>query len=173
MIKVKGSGADAVFVYTNEEESARYLREIKKQGVTLPQIGETTLLGQKVIDLAGDAAEGAKGHVGLSIDAPVPAMKAFGDKFETKYKYKPDHNGIKGYMAVWMVKAAAEKAGKLDAKAIAAALHGLTITPDRYPGILLAVTIDKNGDLDRDSYLAEVKGGKQVIGTTLPPLAAK
>ena len=75
VIKVKGSGADAVFVYTNEEESARYLREIKKQGVTLPQIGETTLLGQKMIDLAGDAAEGVEGPC-----RPVDRCASAGDE---------------------------------------------------------------------------------------------
>jgi branched-chain amino acid transport system substrate-binding protein len=53
VVKVKGANADAIFVYTNEEESARFLREARKQGVTKPLIGETTLLGQKVIDMAG------------------------------------------------------------------------------------------------------------------------
>ena len=46
VIKVKGANADAVFVYLNEEESARFLREAKKQGLNKPLIGETTLLGQ-------------------------------------------------------------------------------------------------------------------------------
>src|SRR2546425_10878388 len=32
VLKVKQSNADAVFVYTNEEESARALRELKKKG---------------------------------------------------------------------------------------------------------------------------------------------
>ena len=73
VIKVKGANADAVFVYLNEEESARFLREAKKQGLNKPLIGETTLLGQKVIELAGDAANGVKGHVGLTVDAPLPA----------------------------------------------------------------------------------------------------
>ena len=61
MVKLKGANADAIFVYTNEEESARFLREAKKQGIKTPLIGETTLLGQKVIDLAGDAANGVQG----------------------------------------------------------------------------------------------------------------
>ena len=64
VIKLKGANADAIFVYLNEEESARFLREAKKQGLNKPLIGETTLLGQKVIELAGDAANGVKGHVG-------------------------------------------------------------------------------------------------------------
>ena len=170
VIKLKGANADAIFVYLNEEESARFLIEAKKQGLDKPLIGETTLLGQKVIDLAKDAANGVKGHVGLTVDAPIPAIQAFGKKFEAKFNYKPDHNGVKGYIAPYMIKAAAEKAGKLDAKAIAAALHGLTITPDKVPGILIEATWDDTGEIDRISFLAEVKDGKQVITQTLPKL---
>ena len=123
-----------------------------------------------MIELAGDAANGVKGHVGLTVDAPVPAIQDFGKKYEAKYKSKPDHNGVKGYIAPYMIKAAAEKAGKLDAKAIAAALHGLTITPDKEPGILIEATWDDTGEIDRISFLGEVKDGKQVITETLPKL---
>lgn len=70
VLKAKQSNADAIFAYTNEEESARLLRELKKQGWNKPVIGETTLVGQKVIELAGDAANGAVAHVGLTVDAP-------------------------------------------------------------------------------------------------------
>ena len=59
VLKAKQSDADAVLIYTNEEESARALRELRKQGWKKPMIGETTLTGQKVIELAGDAANGA------------------------------------------------------------------------------------------------------------------
>jgi branched-chain amino acid transport system substrate-binding protein len=170
VIKLKGANADAVFVYLNEEESARFLIEAKKQGLDRPLIGETTLLGQKVIDLAKDAANGVKGHVGLTVDAPIPSIQDFGRKYQAKFNYKPDHNGVKGYIAPYMVKAAAEKAGKLDAKAIADALRGLTITPDKVPGILIEATWDATGEIDRISFLAEVKEGKQVITQTLPKL---
>src|SRR5215470_7319924 len=170
VIKLKGTNADAIFVYLNEEESARFLREAKKQGLNKPLIGETTLLGQKVIDLAGDAANGVKGHVGLTVDAPIPAIQEFGKKFQAKYKSKPDHNGVKGYIAPYNNKAATEKAGKLDAKAIAAALHGMTITPDKVPGILIEATWDDTGEIDRISFLGEVKDGKQVITEVLPKL---
>lgn len=170
VVKVKGANADAIFVYTNEEESARFLREARKQGVTKPLIGETTLLGQKVIDLAGDAANGAKGHVGLSADAPVPAVLAFKEKFSKRFGYVPDHNGIKGYTGVYAVKYATEKIGKFDRKLLAKTLHGLTITPAQEPGILMETTWDANGDIDRISFLAEVVDGKQKIVQTLPKL---
>ena len=119
VLKAKQANADAMFVYTNEEESARALRELRKQGWTKPIVGETTLTGQKVIELAGDAANGAVAHVGLTVDAPNPLMLKFKAKFYQEYKYISDHNGIKGYTGVYLLKAAIEKVGKLDRKAVA------------------------------------------------------
>ncbi len=169
-IKIKNANADAVFVYLNEEESARFLRAAKQQGVTKPMVGETTLLGAKVIELAGEAANGVKGHVGLSIDAPIPAFQEFGKKFQAKYNYASDHNGLKGYMGVYMIKWATEKQKKFDKKGVADTLRGATIKPSEEPGILIETTIEQNGDLDRESFLAEVINGKQVISATLPKL---
>lgn len=170
VVKIKGANADAIFVYTNEEESARFLKEAKKQGIKAPLIGETTLLGQKVIDLAGDAANGVRGHVGLSVDAPIPAVQEFAAKFKKRFNYVCDHNGIKGYTAVYFIKYVTEKMGKFDSKGFAQTAHGLTITPKQEPKILMEATWDKNGDIDRESFLGEVVNGKQKIVETLPKL---
>ena len=170
VVKVKGANADAIFVYTNEEESARFLREARKQGIKTPLIGETTLLGQKVIELAGDSANGAKGHVGLTVDAPIAAVLAFRERFYKRFGYVPDHNGIKGYTAVYAVKYATEKQGKFDRKQLAKTFKGLTITPAQEPGILMETTWDDKGDIDRISFLAEIVDGKQKIVATLPKL---
>ena len=172
VVKLKGVDADAIFVYTNEEESARFLREAKKQGINKPLIGETTLLGQKVIELAGDAANGVKGHVGLTVDAPIPAVQEFSKKFQARFNYVCDHNGIKGYTAVYFIKYVTEKIGKFDSKAFAQTAHGLTITPQQEPNILMEATWDKNGDIDRQSFLGEVVGGKQKIVEVLPKLGS-
>ena len=173
VLRAKQANADAVFVYLNEEESARALRELRKQGVTRPLVGETTLVGQKVIELAGDASNGAVAHVGLTVDAPMPAMRAFRARFEKAYRYTPDHNGIKGYTGVYILKAAIEKAGKPDRKLIARAMHGLKVSAAKEPGVLLDVAFDDNGDLDRESFLVEVRNGKQEIREVLPALGAK
>jgi len=170
VLRSKQSNADGVFVYSNEEESARLLRELRKQGWSRPIIGETTLTGQKVIELAGDAANGAVAHVGLTVDAPLPAVRAFRSKFEKEYKYISDHNGMKGYSGVYILKAAIEKAGKLDRKAVADVLHTLKVRAADQPGVLMDVAFDSKGDLDRESFMIEVKNGQQVVVATLPPL---
>ncbi len=167
VLRAKQTDADAIFVYTNEEESARALRELRKQGVRKLIIGETTLTGQKVIELAGEAANGAQAHVGLTIDAPQ--IRAFGAKYKAEYKSDSDHNGIKGYTGVYVLKAAIEKAGRLDRKATAAALRNSCFSAKQHPGILMDVCFDDKGDLDRESFLVEVKNGRAEVIATLPP----
>ncbi|WP_269500192.1 ABC transporter substrate-binding protein [Castellaniella sp. S9] len=171
VLKAKQSNADAIFAYLNEEESARLLRELKKQGWDKPIIGETTLTGQKVIDLAGPAAEGAIAHVGLTVDAP--GMQKFGADFQKAYGYVSDHNGIKGYTGIYILKAAIEKAGKFDRELVTKTLHGIHISTKDHPGVLMDVSIDDKGDLDRESFLVQVVDGKQKVIEVLPALGKK
>ena len=173
VLKARQANADALFVYCNEEESARALRELRKQGYDKPIIGETVLTSQKVIELAGDAANGAVAHVGLTADAPSPGIRDFAAKFHKEYNYKPDHNGLKGYTAMYVVKAASEKVGKLDPKAFAKAMHGIRLSVKEHPGILMDVSFDQNGDLDRESFMTKVVNGRQEVIATLSPASAK
>ncbi len=152
VLKVKQSGADALFK---------------------PIVGETTLTSQKVIELAGDAANGAIAHVGLTADAPQPTIKAFDEKFQKEFKYKSDHNGLKGYSAMYIVKVMTERIGKVDSKALAAAMHGAKITTADNPGVLLDVAYDQNGDLDRAGFMTKVVDGKQQVIAVVPAPSTK
>ena len=173
VLKAKQANADALFVYTNEEESARALRELRKQGYDKPIVGETVLTSQKVIELAGDSANGVSAHVGLTADAPQATIRKYDENFQKEFHTKSDHNGLKGYSAMYIVKAVTEKIGRFDQKAFAKAMHGLHLSAKQYPGVLLDVTFDQNGDLDRESFMTTVVNGKQVVTSTLPAASAK
>jgi branched-chain amino acid transport system substrate-binding protein len=173
VLKAKQANADALFVYTNEEESARALRELRKQGYDKPIVGETTLTSQKVVELAGEAANGATAHVGLTADAPQPGIAKYNANFQKEFGVKSDHNGLKGYTAMYIVKAVTEKIGKFDQKAFAKAMHGMKLSAKDYPGVLLDVSFDDNGDLDRESFMTSVVNGKQQVTATLPAASAK
>ncbi len=132
VVKIKAANADAIFVYLNEEESARFLREAKKQGIKAPLIGETTLLGQKVIDLAEGAANGVKGHVGLTVDAHDSRRERVRRAVRNGFNYVCDHNGIKGcgiYLSY-----VTDKIGKFDSKLFAQTAHGIAVTLKRTHG---------------------------------------
>jgi branched-chain amino acid transport system substrate-binding protein len=171
VIQAKQSGADALFAYTNEEESARLLRELRKQGWNKPVIGETVLTSSKVVELAGEAANGALAHVGLTVEAPQ--LQAWGKKFQAQYNSVSDHNGVKGYTGMYVLKAAIEKAGKLDRKAAAAAIRNSCFSAKQHPGVLMDVCFDANGDIDRESFMTEIRGGKTVVAEVLPAMGKK
>ena len=66
-----------------------------------------------------------------------------------------------------------DKIGKLDTKALAAAIHGATISAKDYPGVLMDVRYDAKGDIDRESFITEIRNGKTVVAETLPPMSKK
>ena len=171
VIQAKQSGADALFAYTNEEESARLLRELRKQGWNKPVIGETVLTSSKVVELAGEAANGALAHVGLTVEAPQ--LQAWGKKYQAQFNSVSDHNGVKGYTGMYILKAAIEKAGKLDRKAAAAAIRNSCFSAKQHPGVLMDVCFDGNGDIDRESFMTEIRGGKTVVAEVLPAMGKK
>lgn len=169
VLKAKQANADALFVYLNEEESARLLKEIRKQGYDKPVIGETTLANDKVIELAGDAANGIIAHVGLTADAPNPTVRAFAQKYQAEYGIKPDHNAMKGYIGMHAAKAGYDKTGKLDPKAFATTMKGAQFLAKDYPGLLFDVRYDDKGDLDRESFFVKVVDGRAQVIETLRP----
>ncbi|WP_372604671.1 ABC transporter substrate-binding protein, partial [Actibacterium sp.] len=168
VLKIKNAGAEAVFVYLTEEESARFLIEAEKQGLNLPTAGDTVLASQKVIDLAGGAAEGILGHVGLTADAPVDGIKAMDAAFTAKFGYRPDHNAMKGYIGAYTVKYVTEMIGEFDRQKFADTLHGLCLDAETHPGVLMDLCWDDTGELSRASFLVEVVDGKQTITKLLP-----
>ncbi len=170
--KVRESGADVAFVYLNEDEAALCLRELHDQAYGGWIVGETTLLSQTVIDLAGEeAANGIRGHTGMSPDALLPGIREFSNRFLEEYDYKSDHNGMKGYTAAYILKAATEKVGRFDRKELANAMRGLTLSAKDHPGILLDVRYDEKGDLDRASFVVRVSGRQHQFVAMLPATA--
>jgi branched-chain amino acid transport system substrate-binding protein len=167
--KLKQVDPEVAFVYLNEEESGRFLREAQRQGYDRWIVGETTIVGQKVIELAGDAANGVHAHVGLTADALVPSVRGFDNRFLKEYRHRSDHNGMKGYIAAYVLKAVTEKIGRFDSKELAKAMKGVALSAKDHPGILLDVKYDDKGDLDRASFIVRVSGGRHEFLATLPP----
>lgn len=167
--KLKSAAPDAVFVYMNQEESARFLIEAKKQSLAIPLVGEVTLTEAKVIELAAAAAEGAIAHVGVTATATeVPGIAAFAKSFEDTFKRKPTHDAIKGYIGVWATKYVTDMVGKIDGEAFSRKMKGLCLKVADHPKILLDTCWDDRGEMSRPSFMVQVKGGSPVVIGTVP-----
>lgn len=167
--KLKQANPDAVFVYMNQEESARFLIEAKKQGLAMPLVGEVTLTEAKVIELAGGAAEGAIAHVGVTATATdVPGIATFATKFEAAFKRKPTHDAIKGYVGAWTTKYVTEMVGKFDGASFAKKMSGLCLKAAEHPRILLDTCWDTTGEMSRPSFMVQVRNGQPVVIGQVP-----
>lgn len=167
--KLKQANPDAVFVYMNQEESARFLIEAKKQSLAMPLVGEVTLTEAKVIELAAGAAEGAIAHVGVTATATeVPGIAEFAKKFEETFKRKPTHDAIKGYVGAWTTKYVTEMVGEFDGEAFSEKMHGLCLKASEYPKILLDTCWDATGEMSRPSFMVQVKDGAPVVIGQVP-----
>ena len=170
LARVKASGADTLFIYLHEEEGGRILPQAKEMGIdkVMRIAGHVTLIGPETLRLAGDAAEGIPGEVDLSPVAKT--FKPVADRYEKQFNKVPDHNFFKAYIGTHIVQATAELAGSFDQQKFRDTIHNRTYCFKDYPGILGDVHYDENGDIDRESFLVKIEGGKQVITGTLGPL---
>ena len=115
---------EAVFVFLTELETAAFLDEVQNQALDKPLYGSDVLVSGSVIELAQPgAADGAQAHVGLAANAPV-----FADWIAAHEAFHPgitgvDHNNIKGYLSVHMVKELTEQVGSFDRLALSEIAH--------------------------------------------------
>src|SRR5690606_10322606 len=114
---------------------------------------------QTVIGLAGAASNGVLGHVGLTADAPVPAIQEMASRFEAEFGHRPDHNAIKGYIGVYTIAYVTEMMGEFDREQLAERMHGLCLDAATHPGVLMDVCWDDTGEISRASFLVQVQDG--------------
>jgi branched-chain amino acid transport system substrate-binding protein len=169
--QLAGGDADAIFVFMTEIETAAFLDEYQAQGLDKALYGGDVLSAASTIALAQPgAADGTSTHAGLNASAPVFSdwTAAYAEFHPTADP--PDHNSIKGYTIVHVVKEAVERIGEFDNTQFSDTLHCATLTVEDEPGLLLDVSYDGNGDIDRESYIVSVVDGTGEIVETLPPL---
>jgi branched-chain amino acid transport system substrate-binding protein len=170
LARVKASGADTLFIYHHEEESARILIQIHQLGIDkmMKIVGHVTLITENVLKLAKEASNGIMGQVEFSgYTAP---MKALAEKYLKKYGELPDHNFYKAYIGLQVVNAVVKETGSFDQQKFRDYLHNRTLCVKNHPEILMDVHYDEKGDLDRESFLVKVENQKHVITGILGPL---
>jgi branched-chain amino acid transport system substrate-binding protein len=168
--RIKAATPDTLFVYMNEEESARALRQIKEAGLEkqMRLIGSSTLMNVDVIRLAKDAVNGVEGFLGETYAAPP--LKPLTDRYVAQFKELPDHNFFKSYMGMMAVKATVDETKSFDQQKFREKLHDNTLCVKDHPEILMDVHYSANGDLERQGFIVKVVDEKHTIVNALPPL---
>ena len=166
LVQVRDSGATHLMVYSHEEEDARIMIQLKQMGLRVQTVGDN-LCAQTTINAGGAAIDGAECQVPMTADSPVPQMQKVAEEFKAKYGHLPDHNGFKGYIGVYMLKAAVERVGAWNQQKLRDCLHNNLFKVSETPGLLTDTYVLGNGDADRDSFIVQIKDRKPVVSQVL------
>ncbi|MEK7990082.1 MAG: ABC transporter substrate-binding protein [Thiotrichaceae bacterium] len=104
---LKGLEFDVIFVATNEETGSRILKEARNMGINHQFVGVNLMYHPKLIELAGDAAEG------FSVPAPFNESfnlaRGFTSRFKKQYRKKPDAWAAQAYDSIMLLAHIIEK----------------------------------------------------------------
>lgn len=158
---------EALLFYTTETEAIELLKELRKQGFSKPVFSDGLVAAQTVVDGAAGGAEGVFAHMIASVDAPTPQVQSFTARYTTRYGTRPDHNAIKGFFVVQLIKAGLELAGKVDQALFLKAVKDTRFDIRKYPELLSSTGYDFFGELNRESYFVVIRDGRPRVLATV------
>ena len=130
--KIKAANADAIFVYLNEEESARFLEKPRNRASKTPSLGAFAARSKSERPCSR-TAERVRGHVGLPAIAVIsePERRAASKNASTMSAITMESRAIP---AIYFIKYVNEKNGKFDSKTVCTELLTAHITPSERAG---------------------------------------
>lgn len=153
--KFKGLGVDSVYFMGEYTASALFLKQSDSLGFNAQVIGSSGNSNPKVIEIAGESAEGLYVVAMFDPNDPRPKPKAFIDKYLAKYGERPGEWGAHAYDIVYLVKAALE-AGATDRASLIATLRKLPV----FEGVTGQIKFDQYGDVPgKKAVVLLVKNG--------------
>ena len=149
------SGADAVVIWGDAAPTGMILKQMREMGMNQRVFGSFRVLGDDMLNIAGDAAEGLEIVYPFDPTRDDPAWLAFQQRFQKRYGAHPEAFASLGYDTMSILLRAICEAG-LNRGRIRDALTGL----ERYKGVTGEMVFDPNCKNIVPMYLATVHAGK-------------
>jgi branched-chain amino acid transport system substrate-binding protein len=160
--KLRGLNVDAILLLGYYADGAAIVEQARSLGVTAPFVASQSMRAPDFLKLAGGAAEGA--YVASDYEpAASPQAQAFNDAYTARYGKAPDTSAALGYDSVWALADALKKAKSYTRADIHAAMAKVSVQ-----GLTGHLAFDQNGDVTRELYWVQVKGGQFVPVTASP-----
>ena len=161
-----GKNPDVIFSSGYYGEAALLCKQARELGYKGALLGGDAWDAPELIEIGGDAVEGVAFSTHYDPKGAItPASAKFVEAFKAEYGREPDAFGALGYDAYMLLLDAIERAGSVDGKAIADALHATK----GFEGVTGWITLDENGDAVKSAVIKTVKNGKFEFLTTVEP----
>lgn len=149
--KLKKAKPQAVFIPGNYEETASILRKARELGFSAPFIGTDGAYSPKLIELAGQAAEGFYLTM-LGVDRSTPFYQRFASSYAAKYSGQPDVFTAYGYEGAKILFQVVTSGGTVTEQL-------KKLESGSWDGLLGSVSFDKDGEIVRKVQVIVVRDG--------------
>ena len=182
---IKAKSPEAIFIPGYYTEVGLIARKARELGLTCPLLGGDGWESEQLIEIGGDALNGAYYSNHFAVDNPEPRLQEFLKNFRAKFGKDPDAIGGLAYDAANVLFGCLEKLAAEDANAFKALAASKANTPERkvaqtklaeliaatsgYAGVTGIITLDASRNASKPAVVLEIKGGKKVFNTSINP----
>jgi len=140
-------------------------RQAKALGLSATLLGADGWDSPKLVEIGGDAVEGAYLSNHYSVDDPSPAVRRFVDAYKAEYGAEPDSIAALTYDATRLLADAIARAGSTEGKRIRDALAS---TKD-FAGVTGTITMDADRNPVKPAVILKVEGGRFRFAAAIAP----
>jgi len=149
------SRVDGIVLWADAAAAGTILKEMREMGMKQPVFGSFRVLGDDLLRIAGDSAEGLEVVYPFDPARDAPAWVDFQKRFAAAYQAKVDAFSALGFDTMNILLGAICRAG-LNRGRIRDALYSI----ERYRGVTGEMTFDPNAKNIAPLYLGTVKNGR-------------
>lgn len=154
LTSIQQKNPDAIFIAGYYTEAAKIAQQAREQGLDVQLLGADGFYSPVLVEIGGEAVEGAIFTAGFHSGDPSPAVQNFVKNYRELFGEDPDMFAAQAYDAARIVIEAIKAKGS-DPEQIR---EGIAQTKD-FPGITGNTSIDEEGDTSKDVLILKVVGG--------------
>ncbi|MFS8524924.1 MAG: ABC transporter substrate-binding protein [Limnochordales bacterium] len=157
LTNIAAANPEALYIAGYYTEAAQIARQAQRIGLNVRIMGADGFDSPLLVELGGDAVEGALFTSGFDSETDDPAARAFIEAYEAAYGVKPDMFAANAYDSARIIIQAINQVGPNRA----AVRDAIAATTD-FPGVTGPTTFLENGDADKPLLIFEVQNGRFV-----------
>lgn len=162
--RVARADVQAVLATGYYREMGTMIRQARQVGITVPFVGGDGWSASQFLEIGGEALNGCFYSDHFVHDTQEPNARRFVDGYREKFKVLPNSMAPLGYDAVYVLKAAIEKAQSTDPAKIREALAKVEIT-----GVTGKLKMGPDRSMIKPAVMVRIEDGKIFYHATVDP----
>jgi branched-chain amino acid transport system substrate-binding protein len=163
---LKSGNPEVLFVPGYYTEIGQIARQARDLGIKQPLVGGDGWESPRLIEIGGEALNGSYYANHYFVEDPNPSVQDFVKKYQAKHgNEKPDSMAALGYDATMILADAMRRAGSTDG----AAIRDQIAKTVNYKGVTGTISIDPERNAQKPLVIIEIRDGKPVFRTAVPP----